>query len=179
MTVHVTPAPADAVAVLLQNRVSIRHLLDAYAALCARQGDNTQGEKLAIVERLSLELTLDTQVEEEMLFPSLHVAGVNLAPFQALHDSAWGLIAQMSMGEPGDLRFDGKVLSLGREMAQRMEQVHDETLPLLPASGIDLRELGARMLARKAHLMDAFDRPAEEEDDDDDPVGGPVSGTLH
>ena len=61
-----------------------------------------------------------------------------------------------------------------------MQQVHDVTLPQLPPSGIDLGELGARMLARKAHLMEAFDRPAEDdEDEDDDPVGRPVSGTLH
>lgn len=178
MTIHATPTPADAVAVLLQNRASIRQLLDAYAALCDRGGD-TQGEKLAIVERLSLELTLDTQVEEEMLFPPLHAAGLSLGPLQAMHDSAWGLIAQMSMGEPGDLRFDEKVLALGRDVAARMQQVHDEILPLLPASGIDLQDLGGRMLARKAYLMDAFDRPAEEEDEDDDPVGGQLPGTLH
>ena len=178
MTIHTPPTPADVIDLLVQNRESIHHLLDAYATLCGRDGD-TRGEKLAVVERLSLELTLDTQIEEELLFPALHTAGLNLGPFQGLHDSAWGLIAQMAMGEPGDLRFDGKVLALGRDVATLMQKVHDETLPLLPRSGIDLRALGARMLARKAHLMDAFDRPADMEDEDDDPVGGPASGTLH
>jgi len=180
MTVHVTPTPADVIGVLLQNRASVSQLLDAYAALCERVGDPTEAEKLAIVERISLEVTLNTQVEEEMLFPSLHVAGIDLSPFQAFHDTAWALIAQLSMGDPGDLRFDTKVLSLGRDLVGRMQQVHDVTLPQLPPSGIDLGELGARMLARKAHLMEAFDRPAEDdEDEDDDPVGRPVSGTLH
>lgn len=176
MTMHVPPTPADVIGVLLQNRASINQLLVAYAALCERSGE-TEGEKLAIVERISLEVTLDTQVEEELLFPSLHVAGIDLAPFQALHDSAWALIAQLSMGDPGDLRFDSKVLTLGRELAGNMQRVHDVTLPQLPPSGLDLGELGARMLARRAHLMEAFDRPAE--DESDDPVGRPVSGTLH
>ena len=171
MTIHPSPAPGDVIALLLQNRASIRQLLDAYMALCERSGD-TQGEKLAIAERLNLELMLDTQIEEELLFPSLHAAGLNLGPFQAMHDSAWGMVAQMSMGEPGDLRFDEKMLALGHDVAARMQQVHDETLPLLPAAGIDLRELGARMIARKRHLMGTFDQPADVEDEDDDPVGG-------
>ena len=177
MTIHVPPEPADVIGVLLQNRSSVNQLLDAYAALCERTGD-TATEKLAIVERVSLEVTLDTQVEEELLFPALHVAGIDLQPFQGFHDTAWALIAQLSMGEPGDLRFDSKVLLIGRDLTQRMQQVHDQTLPQLPGSGIDLAALGQRMLARKATLMEAFDRPAEE-DEDDDPVGRPMSGLLH
>ena len=171
MTIHRPPAPGDVIALLQQNRASIRQLLDAYASLCDRTGD-TEGEKLAVAERLNLELTLDTQIEEEVLFPSLHAAGLNLGPFQALHDSAWGLVAQMSMGAPGDMRFDEKMLSLGRDLTARMLQVHDETLPLLPGSGIDLSGLGARMVARKRHLLKTFDSPAGVEDEDDDPVGG-------
>ena len=178
MTVHAPPAPADAIGVLLRNRASVNGLLDAYAALCERTGD-TASEKLAIVERISLEVTLDTQVEEELLFPALNVAGIDLQAFQGFHDTAWALIAQLSMGEPGDLRFDSKVLLIGRDLAQRMQLVHDQTLPLLPGAGLDLVDLGQRMQARKATLMDAFDRPAEEEDEDDDPVGRPVSGLLH
>jgi hypothetical protein len=178
MTLHANPSPTDAIGVLIQNRASVNRLLDAYAALCDRTGD-TASEKLAIVERVSLDVTLDTQVEEELLFPALNVAGIDLQPFQGFHDTAWALIAQLSMGEPGDLRFDSQVLLIGRDLMQRMQQVHDRTLPLLPGSGIDLVALGERMLARKATLMDAFDRPAEEEDEDDDPVGRPMSGLLH
>jgi len=176
MTIHPRPTPGDAIGLLLQNRASIHQLLDAYAALCGRS-DDARGEKLAVAERLNLELTLDTQIEEELLFPSLHAAGLSLGPFQALHDSAWGLVAQMSMGEPGDLRFDEKLLTLGGDVAARMQQVHDQMLTLLSVSGIDLRELAARMMARKAHLMEAFDQPADLEDEDDDPVGGPESRT--
>lgn len=171
MTVHPPPTPGDVIALLQQNRTSICRLLDAYASLCDR-GGTTGGEKLAVAERLNLELTLDTQVEDEVLFPSLHAAGLNLGPFQALHDSAWGLVAQMSMGQPGDMRFDEKMLSMGRDVAARMQQVHDETLPLLSGTSIDLHDLGARMDARKRDLMKAFDSPAPVEDEDDDPVGG-------
>lgn len=170
MTVHPPPTPSDVIALLQQNRASICRLLEAYAALCERN-DDTGGEKLAVAERLNLELTLDTQVEEEVLFPSLHAAGLNLGPFQALHDSAWGLVAQMSMGQPGDIRFDEKMLSMGRDLATRMRQVHDETLPLLPGVGIDLNDLAVRMDARKRQLMKEFDSPADVEDEDDDPVG--------
>jgi len=86
-------------------------------------------------------------------------------------------VAQMSMGQPGDIRFDEKMLSMGRDLATRMRQVHDETLPLLPGVGIDLNDLGARMNVRKRDLMKAFDSPAQVEDEDDDPVGevGPQS----
>lgn len=174
MTIHVTPAPADAIGVLQQTRASVGQLFDAYAALCDRIGD-TYEEKLAVVERLSLELTLNTQVEEELLVPALHHAAVDLSPLQALHDSAWATVAQLSMGEPGDLRFDGKLLGLAQELNQRLKLVHDVTLPLLPGAGIALAELGQRMLARKARLVEAFDRPAVE-DEDDDPVG---PGPLH
>lgn len=178
MTIHVTPQPADVIGVLLQNRASVNRLLDAYAALCDRSGD-TANEKLAIVERVSLEVTLDSQVEEELLFPALHLAGIDLKPFQGFHDTAWALIAQLAIGEPGEVKFDSKVLSLGRDLARRMQQVHDVTLPQLPGSGIDLATLGQRMIDRKDRLMEAFDRPADEEDEDDDPVGRPVSGLLH
>lgn len=179
MTLHVTPIPTDAIGVLQQSRASVSQLLDAYAALCERGGE-TRLEKQAIVERLGLELTLNTQVEEEVLVPSLHVAAVDLSPLQALHDCAWALVAQMSMGDPGELRFDAKLLALGRDVIARLQLVHDVTLPLLPPSGIDLGEVGHRMMARKERLLEAFDRPiAEEEDEGADPVGQSVPGTLH
>jgi hypothetical protein len=177
MTTYAPPAPFDAIALLLQNRSSVQGLLDAYDVLCGRQGD-VRSEKLAVVERLSLELTLDTQVEEEVLVPALHRAGIDLSPILALHDCAWALVARMSMGDPGDLRYDGKVQALGRDLCHQLRRAHDETVAALVATDMDLGELGARMVARKVQLMEAVERD-EQEDESDDPVGRPVSTRLH
>lgn len=177
MTAYAPSIPLDAVAVLSLSRSSVLQLLGAYDALCERDGD-VRSEKLAVVERLSLELTLDTQVEEEVLMPLLHRAGIDLSPALALHDCAWSLVARMSMGDPGDLRYDAKLRLLGRDLAARLRHLHEQTMPALEASGIDLNELGCRMVARKVELLDAVDRD-DAEDEEDDPVGRPVSARLH
>lgn len=168
MTVHTASPPVDAIGVMLETRHSVGQLLDAYAALCARDGE-TAGEKLAIVERLSLELTFAAQVEEELLFPALHMAHVDLAPLRALHDTAWALVAQLSMGEPGDLHFDARLVAKGRDVLQALQRVHDDTLPRFPGAALDLRQLGDAMTARRRELMAAFE--SDQEDESGDPVG--------
>lgn len=175
MTVQNASPPTDAVEVLLATRQAVAQLLDAYSALCARDGE-TAGEKLAIVERLSLDLTLATQVEEEILVPALHRAGTDLAALYTLHDSVWALVAQLSMGEPGDLHFDARLIAMGREVLQQLQRVHDTTLPRLPAAGLDLQRLGEEMNARQKALMAAFESAGE--DESDDPVGRPVPDAL-
>jgi hypothetical protein len=174
------PSRPDALALLQQDQASVVTLLDAYKALCERSGV-TLAEKHAVAHRLHLEVTLGAMPQQELLGPPLRAALQDASLFRAQDASAWSLIAHLSMGEPGDSRFDARLMALGGELVRHWAQDRREVLPRAYGTALDLRALGDRMRARKAALMAEFDPPLDdEEDESDDPVGRPVSfGALH
>jgi hypothetical protein len=179
-TPDTAPSRPDALALLQQDQASVATLLDAYKGLCDRPGV-TLAEKHAVAQRLHLELTLGAMPQQEVLGPVLRAALQDPAVFRAQDASVWSLIAHLSMGEPGDSRFDARLMSLGGELVRHWAQDRREVLPRACGTALDLQALGDRMQARKGELMAEFDPPTDdEEDESDDPVGRPVSSSaLH
>lgn len=166
----------DALALLRRNQDSVTRLIDAYKGLCER-GRDTAAEKMAVAQRLHLELTVTTLPQQEILGPPLRAVTGDTSLWRSQDASAWSLIAHLSMGEPGNSRFDGRLLVLGGELVRQYAQ--DSREALAHASGLDLAALGAAMRARQQELMAEFDAPAPApEDESGDPVGQPVSDAL-
>ena len=167
----------DALSLLHADQDAIARLLDAYKALCERAGV-TLAEKDAVAQQLHLDLTVGAMVQQEILGPPLRAALQDPTLFRAQDASAWSLIAHLSMGEPGDSRFDTRLLALGGELLQHWAEDRRDSLLFACATSLNLVELGERMQARQLELRAEFALPSDEEDESDDPVGRPVSAAL-
>jgi hypothetical protein len=180
MTHTITP-PADMLALLDDGRASIALLVDAYRTLCGRGGE-TRAEKQAVVERLGLELTLNAQVEQDILDPVLRVAPHDPSLMHLARDSAWALVAHLSTGEPGETQFDTRLLLLADDLGRRSVGAQREIARRAEEARLDLIQLGADMAARKLELLEAYQRDAQDgvatEDESADPVGQPVAPPL-
>jgi len=55
--------------------------------------------------------------------------------------------------DPGDELYDAKVKVLGEQIDHHVEEEEGELFPEAKKSDMDLRELGARMVARKNQLI--------------------------
>ena len=166
----------DAMAWWHDTRGSVGLLVEAYRGLCER-GADTRAEKLAVVERLGLELALNAQVEHELLAPALRIAASGPSSAHSARDAGWALEAHLASGQPGDANFDARLLRLADELARRGEESGREIVRRAAADGLDLAALGTRMALRKRELIEARG-PEQPEDESADPVGRPVSPAL-
>jgi hemerythrin superfamily protein len=142
----------DAVALL---KADHRKVEDLFAKFEAAKSD---GKKRALAEQICLELTVHTQIEEEIFYPACEgkVEEDLLKEAYVEHDSAKVLIAEIEAGGPDDAFYDAKVKVLSemiehhvKEEEQRVEGMFAEARK----AGLDMDELGARMAGEKARLV--------------------------
>lgn len=125
----------------------------------------TMARRQTLAERICRALRIHMRIEEEIFYPAF-LAAVGDRPLhdeaEAVHDQAREVIADIEACDAGDdPTFRGLVSALAR-MVDR--HVIDEERPggmfdAARRSGLDLRELGARLEHRKLELMDdASDR---------------------
>jgi len=165
--------PADAQAVLHAGNASVALLVSAYRTLCER-GPGTEAEKLAIVDRLNLELTLHAQVEQELIDPALRLVADDTSLMHSARDAAWALVAHLSSGDPGEPRFDVRLLLMADDLARQWSGAEREIERRLQAAHVDTHALGLRIIERQRELLQAYGEPLPGEaleDEEADPVG--------
>ncbi|CAN5298362.1 hypothetical protein BH10PSE15_BH10PSE15_17920 [soil metagenome] len=114
--------------------------------------------KRKIAERICLELTVHTQIEEEIFYPACkgEVDGDLLDESYVEHDGAKVLIAEIEGGKPSDAFYDAKVTVLAEQIKHH---VHEEEAFLkglfaqARRTGLDLAALGEQLAARKKALV--------------------------
>ena len=119
--------------------------------------DADEQDKDALVARICGELIVHAAIEEEIFYPEARAVLDDEDLFdEALveHASAKDLIAQLGEMEPGDELYNAKVTVLGEYVRHHIEEEQDEMFARLAEADLDLEELGARLAARKAELMD-------------------------
>ena len=112
--------------------------------------------KKAIVEKICNELTVHAQIEEEIFYPAVKKAlkDHELVPEATVeHASVKDLIAQVQGVEPGDEMYDAKVKVMGEFVKHHVKEEQTQMFPKAKKSGLDMRELGQQMHARKLELM--------------------------
>jgi hemerythrin superfamily protein len=115
-------------------------------------------QKKAIVTRICTELSVHTQIEEEIFYPAIKSALKDklLVPEATVeHGGIKDLIAQLEGDEPDGEMYDAKVKVLSEYVKHHVKEEHDEMFPKVKATSLDLAELGGRMAARKADLLAA------------------------
>lgn len=112
--------------------------------------------KRRLVEQICMELTVHTQLEEEIFYPAFKQAADDkeLVPEAKVeHDSVKNLIAQVQGKEPDGEDFDAKVKVMGEFVKHHVKEEQNEMFPKAKEAGLDLVELGRQMAERKQQLM--------------------------
>ena len=140
---------SDAVAMLKAEHAAVDELFKKFAK--ARKNEVKQ----RLADDICRDLTIHTTIEEEILYPALREALDDedlLDEADIEHDGAKGLIGKIRAGAAGDSHWDAMVIVLGEYIRHHVKEEHKEMFPKAKASGVDLKELGARLAARRAEL---------------------------
>ena len=149
-TTRSQPVGPDATALLRADHKLVSGLFDEF------EKARSAAKKKAIVSQICTELTVHTQIEDEIFYPAFKAAlkDKDLVPEATVeHSSVKDLIAQVEGVEPGDEMYDAKVKVMGEFVKHHVKEEQNEMFPKAKKSKLDLHELGRQMLARKQELM--------------------------
>ena len=115
----------------------------------------TSPQKKKLVAQICSELTVHTQIEEEIFYPAVKRAlkDKELVPEATVeHASVKELISQVEGVEPDGEMFDAKIKVLSEYVKHHVKEEQNEMFPKVKAAKVDLVKLGERMAARKKEL---------------------------
>jgi hemerythrin superfamily protein len=143
----------DAIALLKADHRAVEELFDQFENA---KGD---GRKQKLAQRICLELTVHTMIEEEIFYPACQgkIEEDLLKEAFVEHDAAKLLIAEIEAGEgQSDDYFDAKVQVLGEQIEHHVEEEEKELFPQVRKADLDLDALGEQLATRKRELMKQF-----------------------
>lgn len=142
-------APArDALELLADDHREVDRLIGEYEA-CTSLLD-----KVSIVERLCLSLTIHAQIEEELFYPALRHAGIDRRDLDEAvveHMTLRQFVADLESASVDDALMDAKVRVLGEYVRRHVEEEEAQMFEAARAN-LDLALLGQRLSARKTEL---------------------------
>ncbi len=113
-------------------------------------------KKKTLVAQICTELTVHAQVEEEIFYPAFKQAlkDKELVPEATVeHETLKELIAQLEGVEPEGEMFEAKVKVLSEYVKHHVKEEQTEMFPKAESSSLDMVELGAALIERKAELL--------------------------
>lgn len=144
-----TPRSKDAIAMLREDHKKVTALFEEF------EKARSASVKKRLVQTICQELTVHTQIEEEIFYPAFKAAlkDKELVPEARVeHDSVKALIAQVQDEEPGGEEYDAKVKVMGEFVKHHVKEEQNEMFPKAKQSRLDLVELGQQMAERKEQL---------------------------
>jgi hemerythrin-like domain-containing protein len=164
----------NAIDLLTEDHKKVQQLFKAFEKL--REDDDVDDEKAELVKQACQELTVHTEIEEDIFYPAARDAlgseGEDLLDeAEVEHATAKDLIEQLEEMEPGDELYDAKFTVLGEYVNHHIKEEQDELFPKLRKASLDLGELGSELAERKQELMAELqgdeDEGEEEESDEE------------
>ena len=150
-----TAKQKDACDLLDADHKAVKKMFTEYEELTEARG-NTREKRRALADKICRELTVHTQIEEEIFYPGIHKAvGDEMMMNEATveHMSAKELIAQIQGMEPGDPLYDAKVLVLGEYVEHHVKEERTQMFPKARATKVDLVKMRDALQSRKEELM--------------------------
>lgn len=153
MTTQSRSKGTDAISLLTDDHKKVQKMFKEYEKL-AKQEDGDSKDELA--RMICAELTVHTQIEEEIFYPAARevldeLDIVNEAEVE--HASAKDLVEQIESMQADDDLFDAKVTVLGEYVSHHIKEEQDQMFPKIKKSDLDLAALGEELLQRKQELM--------------------------
>jgi hemerythrin-like domain-containing protein len=152
----------------------VEDLFEQYESEKEGDEDNRRG----IAQQICNELTVHTQVEEELFYPWLreNLDDMELVEeAQVEHNGAKELIAQIETAEAVDDHFNAMVKVLSEYIKHHVKEEEQEIFPEIRDRQEELDELGQAMAARKEELMEELgmvDEAAESEEAEESETAG-------
>ncbi|VFB10515.1 Alr3199 protein [Aeromonas salmonicida] len=147
-----TPATKDAIALLRADHKEVSDLFADY------EKTRSNAKKKALVAKICSELSVHTQIEEEIFYPAIKTALKDklLVPEATIeHGGIKDLITQLEGAEPDGEMYDAKVKVLSEYVEHHVKEEQTDMFQKAKTTSLDLVELGARMAERKADLLAA------------------------
>jgi hemerythrin-like domain-containing protein len=163
-----------AVELLMSDHRNVEDLFEQYES--EKEGD--EDTRRGIAQQICNELTVHTQVEEELFYPWLRE---NLDDMELVeeaeveHNGAKELIAQIETAESVDDHFNAMVKVLNEYIKHHVKEEEQEIFPEIRDRQEELDELGQAMAARKEELMEELgmvDEAAESEEAEESEASG-------
>jgi hemerythrin superfamily protein len=120
--------------------------------------EEDQEEKRTILQTVCAALTAHAQLEEELFYPALRDAlgedGADLLDEAVVeHTTLKMLVGELEEAEPGDELVDAKVTVLSEYVKHHVDEEEAEIfVKAKRAKGLDLDDLGERMMERKLQI---------------------------
>jgi hypothetical protein len=146
----------DAIALLKQDHRTVEEL---FAEFEKASGD---GRKQKLAERICLELSVHTRIEEEIFYPACDgkVEEDLLKESYVEHDGAKLLVAEIMAGGPDDEFYDSKVKVLQEQVEHHVEEEEkrvDGLFAQARKADLDMDALGEQLANRKQELLTEFE----------------------
>lgn len=145
-------ATKDAIALLRADHKEVSDLFADY------EKTRSNAKKKALVAKICSELSVHTQIEEEIFYPAIKTALKDklLVPEATIeHGGIKDLIAQLEGAEPDGEMYDAKVKVLSEYVEHHVKEEQTGMFQKAKTTSLDLVALGARMATRKADLLAA------------------------
>ncbi len=140
----------DAIALLRADHKLVSALFAEY------DKTRSNSKKKTLVSQICTELSVHTQVEEEIFYPAVKQAlkDKEMIPEGLVeHATLKELISQVEGIEPNGEMFDAKIKVLSEYVKHHVKEEHNEMFPQAKATKLDMIELGGRIAARKKTLL--------------------------
>ncbi len=145
---------SNALTLLRQDHDEVSALFDKYEKSKEKAAP---AKKQELANTICQMLTVHATIEEEIFYPAVREqvedAAELLDEAEVEHQSAKDLIAQIEGMSPDDELYDAKVKVLGEYIKHHVKEEQNEIFPEVRKSDMDLAEIGAKLEARKAELM--------------------------
>lgn len=160
-------ATPDILELLKQDHQAILALFDEFDKK-QKRGEFDDEAKQALVDRACAELSLHSQIEEEMFYPALRDALGDLPALDQAnveHEIADQAINALEAMDPDEDFYDARFVVLGEYIRHHIDAEQEQVFALAKKSRIDLAEMGTQFLERKEELRHDFGLSEEEDED--------------
>ena len=153
-TRHTTAKTDAATDLLMADHKAVKKLFQQFNKI---KDSATPAEKQAIVQEACTQLTVHTQIEEEIFYPASRQIldeGDMLDEAVVEHASAKELIAELEAMQPTDDLYDARFIVLSEQIEHHVEEEETELFPTLRKKDkARLDEIAPQLKARKAELL--------------------------
>jgi hemerythrin len=147
--------PEDAIALLMDDHRRFKELFDEFKKLQSSGQPGLEDLKQELMDAVCAELTIHSQIEEELFYPPVREALQNddlMNEAVVEHESFVDLIDEIKDGDASDDMTCARFIVLGEYVEHHIREEHEDMFPKVRATGIPTLELGRSMLARKEQL---------------------------
>lgn len=146
--------PEDAIALLTDDHKAVKQLFKEFERI--KDEEDASDERAEIANQICMELTIHTQIEEEIFYPACREAIKEtdlLDEAKVEHASARELISQIESMQADEELFSAKVTVLGEYVKHHIEEEEGELFPQCKKAKMDLESLGQEMMELKEELQ--------------------------